>query len=43
MTVELTKLEADILLGFLSHAFVMRRKHEHAVALDKIIKKLEGA
>jgi len=43
MTVELSKLEADILLGFLGSAYQLRRKHEHHVALDKIIKKLQKA
>jgi len=43
MTVELTKLEADILLGFFVSAYRIHRKHPHHVALDRIIKKLEKA
>ena len=41
MTVELSKLEADILLGFLGKTYKIRRKDEHAVALDLIIAKLK--
>jgi len=43
MTVELSKLEADILLGFLTSAYQIRKKHPHRVALDRIEKKLEKA
>lgn len=43
MSVTLSKLEADILLGFLSSTYKERRKHEHVIALDKIITKLQEA
>lgn len=40
---ELSKLEADILLGFLETVQRKLRRDEHAVALLKIIKKLQEA